>query len=271
MNEQLEHLIVLQAQDLDLARFRKDLLEAPRRVQAAQVTVDAAQKTVSTVGGALAAEEKLRRGQESEIASHKSKVARLRRSLEGATSTAQVTAFEHEIRFAESAIAKLEDDELASMERTEILDAELKRAETQATSAGRLLADERTRAATVTAEAQNAIKGIEQQRKELRAQIDPDRLATYDRLSKAKGTAIAEALGNATAGKCSACQMGVRPQRWQDLIGSDHEDEIYSCESCGRLLFWDPRRNTPRPWEAGDRLRQAQAGNQAQGSSGSPR
>ena len=271
MNEQLEHLIVLQAQDLDLARFRKDLLEAPRRVMAAQANLTLAQKAVAEVSASLASEEKLRRGQESEVASHKAKVARLRRSLEGATSTAQVTAFEHEIRFAETAIAKLEDDELASMERTEALDAELKQVQAQAASADRQLTDERTRAATVTAEAQSAVKGIEQQRKELRAQIDPDRLAVYDRLSKAKGTAVAEALGNSTSGKCSACQMGVRPQRWQDLIGRDQEDEIFNCESCGRLLFWDPRRNTPKPWEAGDRLRQAMAGNQTQNSTGSLR
>jgi hypothetical protein len=51
----------------------------------------------------------------------------------------------------------------------------------------------------------------------------------------------------------------VRPQRWKDLTGSDHEDQIFTCETCGRILFWDPRRDNPQSWQAGERLASAQA------------
>ena len=260
MNPDLEHLIVLQAQDLDLARLRAEVAEAPKRVKAAETALAAAESLVAKASTALAGEEKLRRGQESEIASHRTKLERLRRSLDGATSSAQVSAFEHEIGFAQAAIARLEDEEFASLERTEALDVELQRARTQMVDAERRLEAERSNATRLVAENRDAITGIEAQRKELRAQIEERWLATYDRLSKAKGTALAEAVGNATQGKCAACQMAVRPQRWQDLTGRDHEDEIFLCETCGRLLFWDPRRDTPRPWAVGDRLRSAQAG-----------
>ncbi len=269
MNAELENLIVLQAQDLDLARLRAELAEAPRRVKQAETALAAAQKAVAAVRTSLAEEEKLRRGQESEAASQRAKMDRLRRSLDAATSGAQVSAFEHEISFAQANVARLEDEELASMERTEGLEQQLKAAETQERGAQDRLAAERQHAATLTAENTGAVAGIEQQRKELRAQIDPSRLNTYDRLVKTKGTAIAEATGSATQGKCSACQMGVRPQRWQDLIGRDHLDEIFVCETCGRMLFWDPRRDTPKPWAAGDRLREAQSGAQAGTQSGS--
>jgi uncharacterized protein len=260
MNAQLENLVVLQAQDLDLARLRRELAEAPRRVKEAEAAVAAAAKTVETIGAALAEEEKLRRGQESEIASQRSKVARLRRSLDAATSTAQVTAFEHEISFAQTTIARLEDEELASLERTEALDAQLLAAQKEKQATEQRLGAERTQVAGTVAENTAAIAGIEKQRNELRATIDPALLNTYDRLSKTKGTAVAEAIGNATQGKCSACQMSVRPQRWQDLTGRDHLDQVFTCETCGRMLFWDPRRDTPKPWAAGDRLQGAQAG-----------
>ncbi len=36
MNADLEHLVVLQAQDLELKRLRQELAEAPRRVAAAE-------------------------------------------------------------------------------------------------------------------------------------------------------------------------------------------------------------------------------------------
>ena len=258
MNPDLEHLVVLQSQDLDLARLEAEMVGAPKHVRAAEVALLAAEKALLAVGEAVAAEEKLRRGQESEIGSHRVKIERLRRSLDAATSAAQVSAFEHEIGFAEAAIAKLEDEEFASLERTEALEAELLEAEW-------------IRAQRVIAENKAGAAGIEAQRRELRAQIDEARLAAYDRLTKAKGTAVAEAVGNATVGKCSACQMGVRPQRWQDLIGQDHEDEIFHCETCGRMLFWDPRRDAPKAWEAGDRLRRAQSGKPASAPAGSVR
>lgn len=260
MNADLENLVVLQAQDLDLARLRAELEEAPKRVKAAEAAVASAEKGVGTTREAVAAEEKLRREQEREIGSQRTKVERLRRSLDGATSAAQVKAFEHEIGFATGTIARLEDEEFASLERTEQLEGQLREGEAKLKAAGEQRNAERARAARVKAENEAAMAGIELQRKELRAQIDEGRLASYDRLRKAKGTALAEALGNATQGKCSACQMGVRPQRWQDLIGRDHDDEVFLCETCGRMLFWDPRRDTPKPWAAGDRLRGAQAG-----------
>ncbi len=260
MNQDLEHLIVLQAQDLDLARLRTEMAEAPRRVKIAEAAFQAAEKALNSLRASLAGEEKLRRGQGSDAATQRTKLDRLRRNLDAATSSVQVSAFEQEIRFAQAAISKLEDEELASMERTETLESEEKKAEALTAQRRQELESERVRAARTVAENQAAIAGVEQQRRDLRAQVTEDRLAIYDRLSKIKGTAVAEALGNTLVGKCSACQMGVRPQRWQDLIGRDHEDEIFLCESCGRMLFWDPRRDTPKPWEAGDRLRRAQTG-----------
>ena len=40
MNADLEHLIILQAQDLELRRLRAELAEAPLRVTAAQLYID---------------------------------------------------------------------------------------------------------------------------------------------------------------------------------------------------------------------------------------
>ena len=260
MNPDLEHLVVLQAQDLELTRLRAELAEGPRRIAAAEKALELAEASLALVRGKLAAEEKLRRSQELEAAALRTKVERLRRSLDGATSAQQVSSFEHEITFSQAAIRTLEDEELASMERTESAEAEEKSRLTAAERERAALASEREAFATRKTQHQATIVGVDRERTALRAQIEPRYLASYDKLAKTRGTAIAEAIGSATAGKCAACQMGVRPQRWQDLIGREHTDEIFTCESCGRMLFWDPRRDTPRPWAAGERLQAAQAG-----------
>ena len=260
MNANLEHLVVLQAQDLELARFRNELAEAPRRVLAARNALAAAQAVLARNKEQRGAEETLRRHQESDIATHRAKSQRLRRSLDAAANAQQVAAFEREIEFTEAAVATLEEEAFASLERTEVFEAERVPCETAVARAQTAVQQEEARATTVKAQHTATINGLERERAQLRPQIAERWLAVYDRLVKTRGTAVAEALGTATSGKCAACQMGIRPQRWQDLIGRDHFDEIFHCESCGRLLFWDPRRDTPRSWAAGERLITAQTG-----------
>jgi len=260
MNPDLEHLIVLQSQDLELKRLREELAEAPRRVLAAQTARAKAEVALTAAKTALQKEEILRRSQQTDVADRHGKIARLRKQMETATSAAQITALEHEITFAEQTITKLEDEELASMERTETFDAQKATNTELLTKTTAALESERARAASITEHNTAAAAGIESERKALRALIIESEkgeavLSSYDRIAKAKSTAVSEALDH----KCTACQMLVRPQRWNDLTGREHDHTIFSCETCGRMLFWDPRRDSPGSFAAGDRLHAAKA------------
>ena len=255
MNANLEHLVVLQAQDLELKRLRGELAEAPRRVAAAEAARGKVEFSLAAAKQALTKEEVLRRSQESDVADKRGKIVRLRKQMDAATSAAQISALEHEIKFSEESISKLEDEELASMERTERFDASKAAATAELEKTTAALEAERVRAAEVTQRNNAAIKGIETERAALRAEIaatdaGESALSTYDRVSKAKGTGVSEAVDH----KCTACQMMVRPQRWNDLTGREHDHEIFTCETCGRMLFWDPRRDAPGSWAAGERL-----------------
>lgn len=255
MNADLENLVTLQAQDLELQQLRKELRDAPDRVVNAEAVFKSAEQALARVRADLAAEEKLRRSQELDADAYRTKITRLRKQLDSATSATQVNALEHEINFGESAIRKLEDEELASLERTEALESADKSATASVDSNRSILEAERNRAAATLERARTGIEAVEAERKTLRAQINETPLANYDRIAKAKGSGLSEAIDH----KCSACQMMVRPQRWNDLTGRDHEDQIFTCETCGRILFWDPRRDNPQSWQAGERLASAQA------------
>jgi predicted nucleic acid-binding Zn-ribbon protein len=259
MNSDLEHLITLQAQDLELRRLRAELADAPRRVTAAQTNRAQAEVALAEANRALLKEETLRRSQELEVKDRQAKISRLRKQMETATSAAQITALEHEIAFSEQTIAKLEDDELASMERTEQYETARASATTTLGATTATLASERTRTADLTTHHTAAIQSIEAERAATRKTLSESPtgeapLSVYDRIAKAKGTGLSEAIDH----KCAACQMLVRPQRWNDLIDRDpageHAATIFTCETCGRMLFYDPRRNAPGNWPPGERL-----------------
>ena len=250
MNADLEKLVVLQAIDLELKHLRAELAEAPKRVARAEAERTQAEAALEAARKSLRDEEALRRRQELDIADRRTKIARLRQQMDSATSAAQIGALEHEIQFAEAAIAKLEDEELASMERTEV--SEKAEADAMALLARKTsgLETERARCAETEAASRKAIAEREAERTALRAEVEERALMIYDRVSKTRGTGVSEAVDH----KCSACQMMVRPQRWNDLTGRDHDHELFPCETCGRLLFWDPRRDAPGPWAPGERL-----------------
>lgn len=242
MHPDLEKLIVLQKHDIEAKRLRDEMIALPKLVASLTAKLEAVKGQRAVVVGLIAKEETLRRGQESDVKDLRAKIARTRKNLELATNTVQTTAYEHEIAFAESKISGIEDAELESMERSEALDAQKKLADAAVTEAEATLARETVRSNETVAADKILLAEVEKLRAAERAEIGEASLSMYDRIAKAKGTAVSEALNQ----KCMACQMMVRPQRWNDLRDRNNDDQMMTCESCGRLLYYDPARDSPQ-------------------------
>lgn len=242
MHPDLEKLIVLQRHDIEGKRLRDEMVALPKLVANLTSKLDALKGQRAVVVGLIAQEEALRRGQESDVRDLRAKIGRTRKNLDLATSTVQTTAYEHEITFAESKISGIEDAELESMERSEALEAQRKLADVAVSEAEVTLARETVRADETVAADKTLLANVEKLRGAERAEIGEASLSIYDRIAKGKGTAVSEALSQ----KCTACQMMVRPQRWNDLRDRNNDDQMMTCESCGRLLYYDPARDSPQ-------------------------
>lgn len=242
MHPDLEKLIVLQQLDVEARHLRDEIAARPKRIADLEAKAKAASAQKATVLDRMAKEETLRRQQELDVKDHQAKIARVRRQMEMATTTAQVTAFEHEIAFEQAEVSRLEDAELESMERSETLENQKATAEDAVEDSAKTLERERQRADEADARDQAALTEADAKRTALRSEIGEAALANYDRIAKGKGTALAEALNQ----KCTACQMMLRLQRWNDLRNRDNEEEMMTCESCGRLLYYDSARDAPQ-------------------------
>jgi uncharacterized protein len=251
MHPDLAHLVVLQTHDLEAKRLRDQMASLSKQVAALETTAKATIGQRAVILDLIAKEEALRRKEESEIADLRVKLERNKKKLDMTTTTHQLEALEHEAAFIRSEITRLEDQELDSMERSEALDAQKALADAAVDESAATFERERTRATETTAADHAALLEIERQRTVLRAEIAESSptgeasLANYDRIYRGKGTAISEALNQ----KCTACQMMVRPQRWNDLRDNSPDAEsaqsIFTCENCGRMLFYDPARDSP--------------------------
>jgi len=242
MHPDLEKMIVLQVHDVEAKRLRDEMVALPKHVASLETKAKATEGQRAVIIDLIAKEEALRHRQESDVKDQQAKIARTRKHMDLATTTVQVTAFEHEIAFAQAEVGRLEDAEIESMERSEGFDAQKLLANQAVEDSNATLERERLRAAETIAQDKIALAAVEEKRKAVRAEINESALSNYDRIAKAKGTAVAEALNQ----KCMACQMMVRPQRWNDLRDRGNDETMMTCESCGRLLYYDPARDAPQ-------------------------
>ena len=94
--------------------------------------------------------------------------------------------------------------------------------------------DEKAKAQERTSTDRRAIETLMQDRKKILAEMDPRIASEYERIRKGRaGVAIAEAV----QGRCSKCNMLLRPQFLQEL---KRGDSVMVCESCKRMLYWNP-------------------------------
>ena len=244
MNQDLTQLIELQQVEAEISRLQAQIAALPKRVQAIESKLADANGRVAKAQAAIKADEVARRKYESEIQGQNERISKFREQSLAVKTNEQYRALMNEIGFAEDEIRKLEDKILEAMLDVDAKHADVKKAQQELVEETKEIEKEKAEVRARTAEAEKELGGRRARQKQLREGVDADLLGRYDRLLRSRGTALAEAREQ----RCTACQVLLRPQVFNELR---LEDKVAACESCSRILYYDPA-NAPQEQPAAE-------------------
>ncbi len=233
MNPDLERLIQLQAADQQIARLNTEIAALPKRVAVIESKLADTKAQVEKSKQAIAATQVERRRLEGEIRTLQEKISKYRDQSLSVKTNEQYKALLQEIQFAEAEIRNCEDKILEGMIAAESQEKDLKAEEAELKAETAEIEKEKAEARSRTAEDEAQLKDWTGKRDALRSAISPDALRYYDRVAKLRGTGISEARDQI----CDTCHVLLRPQTYNEVRTNE---QIIACDSCGRILYYDP-------------------------------
>ncbi len=239
MNPDLEKLIPLQEADREIARLKNEIAALPRRVAVIEEQLAGTSARLEKAKEALAADQRNRRRLETEIQGQMEKISKYREQSLAVKTNEQYKALMHEIEFAQKEIRAAEDRELEAMVDAESQEAERKAAEAELREETAEIEKEKVEARTRTEEDERQLAEWNGKRDVLRAGISAEVMERYDRvLAHRKDSALAEARDH----QCGACHVMLRPQTYAEIRTNE---KIVLCDSCSRILYYDPAHEPP--------------------------
>jgi len=207
----------------------------PRHVAAIEKTLDSHVRKLEADKAALAANLRDRKKLEGDNQTHEQKISKLRDQMVQAKTNEQYRAFQNEIEYAQKEIRTADDRMLELMAEAEPLDINVKKADVALKQEQKLVDAEKKRAEDRTAADRAELEKLSAERQQILSTLPPPIANAYTRIRKKwnNTTVVSEVVG----GRCTACQIMLRPQAFQDLRKAT---EPMFCESCGRFLYYTP-------------------------------
>ncbi len=230
--------LVIRLQEIDnrLAELTREISALPKHIAEIETRLVSHERKLEADRAALAGNQKERKKCEADIQASEQKISKLRDQMLQAKTNDQYRAFQNEIDFCQKEIQKSEDRILELMSESEPLDRNVRAAEAALKAEKAQVEAEKAEARERTAGDEKIARELKKERTEIATSISPSVYQRYERVRKAKmrhGIAVAEAI----EGRCTACNMTMRLQFFQDL---KRGDQVMACESCQRILYYNP-------------------------------
>ncbi|MEJ2007495.1 MAG: C4-type zinc ribbon domain-containing protein [Acidobacteriota bacterium] len=230
---------------IDLQRVDQEIAELSSQIDTYPSQINALEKQLSDFIHAheerqqhLNANQKERRDMEGEIQLVRQKISKHKDQLYQVKTNEQYRAMLKEIETEEDNIRRVEDRILEKMIESEELQKQLKEAAAELEKEKSRVAAEKDRLEGVARASKEKRDKSVQERQELAGKLGEDIRLHYERVRRGRGGV---ALAEVREGKCTGCNVLLRPQLYYDVRAGEG---LYECENCARILYSRERLST---------------------------
>lgn len=231
MYPELKTVIELQEKDYKIAELTSQIDVLPSQIQALKAELSDSIRAHEDGKQQLATNQKERKEMEGEIQLIREKISKHKDQLYEVKTNEQYRAMLKEIEGEEGKVRGIEDKVLERMIEAEELEKLLKEAASR-------LEGERVRVSAETRRLESARQAATEERsilldrrKELEAALSESVRDLYQRVYKLRrGVALAEVRD----GFCTACNVRLRPQFYNEVRAND---SLLTCENCNRIIY----------------------------------
>lgn len=227
----MKTLLRLQDLDLRIEACKAREIEIPKQKEKFEVQKKRLEDELEERQEALKKLQVEQRECESEIEQKQAQVNKYNEQLFAIKKNEEYQALLHEIDLLKKQISIQEERIISLMVELDDAKARFEEDQKRITAEIEALQEQCREVDAELAEAQEARKSLEEKRKPLVQEVEPQLLSKYRKIRKSKvtGPAVVPLRGDI----CSGCNMNVRPQIVNEVLAG----EIRACSQCGRLLY----------------------------------
>jgi predicted nucleic acid-binding Zn-ribbon protein len=232
MTPELKQLIRLQQLENTATEARGQLEDIPARLEALERALAEHAEVVEAANLALNEQRTSRATLEKNVAEVEGRLNRFKEQLMSVKTNKEYQAMQTEIAVGKKEVGRLEDQLLERMLEADALSQDVIQAQQR-------LAEEQTRVDTgrehieqERAALQAQLETFDLERNKVAEQLPSQAMSLFESLARErKGIAVVEA----KLGRCTSCQVRLRPQLFNDVRLNS---ALIQCESCQRILYF---------------------------------
>jgi hypothetical protein len=226
----LDKLLELQKLDVAIAKLDAEAQAIPRAIQGLEQTLVQARSGLDAAKAGAEQLLKERRGKERELDEASQAAKKKQARLYEIKTNEEYTAVLKEIAVLKEKSSLLETEILELLERSDVANGAVARAEAVFRAAEAVHRKERGEREAQLAAATRELERIREARKGQAGRLDAELLQHYTRVMRSRGVVVVAV----KEGSCGGCGVALPPQMFVEVR---RNDRMFTCPSCSRILY----------------------------------
>ncbi len=236
LNKDAEHLLELQEVDFVLLELEHSKTYLPEMISQKEKEIGAIEADLKAKQESHTAKTLEIKRLELDVSKFQSELANLQKRMKDIKTNKEYDALVKEIDVRKAAVSQSEEKTLVLMSETEDLKKEIETLKEKLETVKQHSAVELEGLRKELGAISVKVRGKMDERKQKASRLDRQTLSIYERVRKGRGGhAVVRVTQSRPA--CSGCYKTLPHQRIQEL---KRDDQIITCQNCGRILIWQP-------------------------------